>query len=110
MILDMIFLQSGNEALYSNIFLALMVIIFWFFFIRPQTKKAKEEKQFTEELEKGMEVVTKSGAIGKISKIETNVVTLQVDTKTFIKFTRGAISKELTDSYKSAVGTATEKA
>ncbi len=99
MILDFIFLQSGNEALFSNVFLILMVIIFWFFFIRPQTKKAKEEQKFTQELEKGMEVVTKSGVIGKISKIETNVVTLQVDTKTFIKFTRGAISKELTDSY-----------
>ena len=100
MILDMIFLQSGNDALFSNVFLILMVIIFWFFFIRPQTKKAKEEQKFTQELEKGMEVVTKSGVIGKISKLETNVVTLQVDTKTFIKFTRGAISKELTDSYK----------
>lgn len=100
MILDLILLQSGNEALFSNIFLVLMVIIFWFFFIRPQSKKAKEEQQFTQELDKGMEVVTKSGVIGKISKLETNVVTLQVDTKTFIRFTRGAISKELTDSYK----------
>lgn len=98
MILDIILLQADG-ALYSNIFLVLIVLIFWFFFIRPQTKKAKEEQTFNTELEKGMEVVTKSGVIGKISKIDEKVVVIQVDTKTFIPFTRGAISKELTDSH-----------
>ena len=101
MILDIILLQSGGGggAMFSNLLLIAMVLIFWFFFIRPQTKKAKEEKNFIQELEKGMEVVTKSGVIGKISKIDEKVVTIQVDQKTFIPFTRGAISKELTDAF-----------
>lgn len=100
MILNLILLQAGGgNALFGNLLLVLMVIIFWFFFIRPQTKKAKEEQKFVTELEKGMEVVSKSGVIGKISKIDEKTVTLQVDTKTFIPFTRGAISKELTDAY-----------
>jgi len=99
MILDLILLQSGMDGFISQLPLILMIIVIWFFFFRPQMKKAKEETQFTQDLEKGMEVVTKSGVIGKISKLDTNVVTLQVDTKTFIKFTKGAISKELTDTY-----------
>ncbi len=99
MILDIILLQADG-AIISNVFLVLIVIIFWFFFIRPQTKKAKEEQTFNTDLEKGMEVVTKSGVIGKISKIDDKVVVIQVDTKTFIPFTRGAISKELTDAHK----------
>lgn len=100
MILDIILLQAGgNSAIMGNVLLVLMVGIFWFFFIRPQSKKAKEEEKFVAELEKGTEVVSKSGIIGKISKIDGDVVSLQVDTKTFIKMTRGSISKELTDTY-----------
>lgn len=100
MMLDIILLQAGgNSALFSNLLLISMVLIFWFFFIRPQTKKAKEEQNFTSSLEKGMEVVTKSGLVGKITKVEEKVVTIQADQKTFLQFTRGAISKELTDAY-----------
>ena len=76
-----------------------MVVFFWLFFIRPQTKKAKEEQNFNSELEKGMEVVTKSGVIGKITKIDDKEVTLETSGKTYIRFTRGAISKELTDTF-----------
>jgi preprotein translocase subunit YajC len=76
-----------------------MILVIWFFFIRPQSKKAKEEQTFNTELEKGMGVVTKSGMIGKINKIDDKEIQLQVDTKTFIRITRGAVSKELTDAF-----------
>ena len=102
MILNMIILQASTpDSLLPNLLLITMVIIFWFFFIRPQSKKAKEEQTFITELEKGLEVVTKSGMIGKINKIDDKEIQLQVDTKTFIRITRGAVSKELTDAYHS---------
>jgi preprotein translocase subunit YajC len=102
MILNMIILQAATpDSLLPNLLLITMVIIFWFFFIRPQSKKAKEEQTFITELEKGLEVVTKSGMIGKINKIDDKEIQLQVDTKTFIRITRGAVSKELTDAYHS---------
>ncbi|MEM6965860.1 MAG: preprotein translocase subunit YajC [Bacteroidota bacterium] len=98
--LEIILLQAGgNSGLYTNLLFIAIIAITWFFFIRPQSKKAKEEQKFTSELEKGMEVVTKSGVIGRISKVEEKIVTIQVDQKTFIPFTRGAISKELTDAF-----------
>ena len=100
MILDMIFLQAaGPSSFLPNLLIILMIGIFWFFFIRPQTQKAKEEQTFIQELEKGMEVVTKSGMIGKINKLDAKEIQLQVDTKTFIRITRGAISKEVTDAF-----------
>lgn len=75
-----------------------MFVVMWFFFIRPQNKKQKEQASFlTEGIQKGQEVATTSGMIGKISKIEGNIVTLQVDTKTFIRVTKGSISKEMTE-------------
>ena len=99
MILDMILLQAAGNSFLQTLPLVVMVLVIWFFFIRPQSKKAKEEQTFTSELEKGMEVVTKSGMIGKINKIDDKEIQLQVDTKTFIRITRGAVSKELTDAF-----------
>ena len=78
-----------------------MFVVMWFFFIRPQNKKQKEQQAFiTGGIQKGDEVATSSGIIGKISKIEGNIVTLQIDTKTFMRVTKGAISKEMTESLK----------
>ena len=77
-----------------------MVAVFWLFIFRPQSQKAKKERKFLGELEKGMEVVTKGGMLGKINKIDDNIITLQVDTKTFIRMTRGAIFAEMTESLK----------
>ncbi len=88
---------GGGMAQFGNLFFILAIFgVFYFFLIRPQQKKQKEQTNFTDNLEKGMEVVTASGIIGKINKIEDPFVTLQVDTKTFIKFTKNAISKEMT--------------
>jgi len=78
--------------------LAAMFVVMWFFFIRPQNKKQKEQASFISDgIQKGDEVATTSGMIGKISKIDGNIVTLQVDTKTFIKVTKGSISKEMSE-------------
>ena len=58
----------------------------------------KEQKNFSESLDKGQEVVTASGIIGKITKMEDEIVTLEVGTKVYIRVTRNAISKEMTDA------------
>ena len=79
--------------------LLLIFVVFYFFFIRPQAKKQKEQNQFVQAISKGDEVVTSSGIIGRISKTEDQVITLQIDTKTFIRILRSSISKELTDAY-----------
>lgn len=92
-------LQAAEPSLLGMWPLFAMFAVMWFFWIRPQNKKQKEQKAFiTEGIQKGDEVVTTSGIFGKISKIEGNIITLQVDTKTFIRVTKGAISKEMTES------------
>lgn len=75
-----------------------MFAVIFFFMIRPQQKKAKAQDAFMEELKKGDRVVTSGGVIGKISKIEGSIVTLSLDGKATCKFTKGAISKEMTDA------------
>lgn len=94
-------LQSGGSAL-SFVFPALMLGFFYFFFIRPQIKKQKEQATFSDSLKKGDEVVTTSGIIGNINKLEDNIITLELDSKTHIRVVKGAISKEMTDQYNAA--------
>ncbi len=96
---SIILLQSGGGFLGVNgLFLIGMLAVVYFFMILPQQRKAKKESTFQEELKKGDEVVTSSGIIGKISKIEDNIVTLSLDGKTTCRFTKGAISLEMTEA------------
>ncbi len=98
----MLLLQAGNAGMYNLIFIGAMILIFWLFLIRPQQKRQKEQKTFMDSLQKGDEVVTASGIIGRINKIEDNIITLEVAAKTYIRVARSAISKEMTDSFLSA--------
>jgi len=54
--------KGGNSSnIMSLIFLPLMILVFWLFFIRPQSKRAKNQKKFIEEIGKGDKIVTIAG-------------------------------------------------
>jgi len=97
-----IVLQVSNSLL-NLVFPLLILAFFYFFMIRPQVKKQKDQAKFSTGLQKGDEVVTTSGIIGQISKIEDNEVTLQIDPKTFIRVVPNAISQEMTVAFKGKV-------
>jgi len=93
--------QAGGgltEILTSLMPFFLIIIVIYFFFLRPQMKKQKEQTSFVSNLQKGDEVVTTSGIVGRINRIEDQFVMLQIDQKTFIKVLQSAVSKEMTDS------------
>lgn len=58
--------------------LIIIFILFWFMLIRPQMKRAKEQKKMLGELQKGDEVVTASGQVGKIAKLGDQYVALEI--------------------------------
>jgi preprotein translocase subunit YajC len=66
---------GGFESL---ILILLMFAVLYFLMIRPQMKRAKEHKSLIEGLQKGDEVITSGGMLGRISKVSDNYVTLQV--------------------------------
>ena len=76
--------------------LILIVVVMYFFFIRPTAKKQKEQRKFITDLKKGDKVVTSSGIIGTITKIDEKVATLQVSQKGYLDVLRSSISNELT--------------
>ena len=100
MLSEVLLLQAGGDAggMLNLVFIGAMFLVFYFFLIRPQSKKQKEQRVFMEGLEKGNEVVTASGILGKITKIEEEIITLEIGNKVYIRVTRNAISKEMTNS------------
>lgn len=98
LILDSLLLQAGGFGTSTMIMWLLILVIFYFFMIRPQSKRQREQKLFMDGLGKGTEVVTASGILGKINKIDGEIVTLEIAPKMFIRVTKGSISKEMTQS------------
>ena len=75
-----------------------MLAVLIFTMILPQRRRSKQQKEFMGGLAKGQRVVTASGILGTIDKVEDNIVSLNVGNKTYLRVTKNAISKELTDA------------
>ncbi|MBR4963278.1 MAG: preprotein translocase subunit YajC [Muribaculaceae bacterium] len=60
------------------IFIVALVAIFYFFMIRPQSKRQKEIKKFRDSLKQGDKVITAGGIHGKIKNVKENTVTLEI--------------------------------
>jgi preprotein translocase subunit YajC len=87
----------------SFIFFPLIIIVFYFFMIRPQQKKTKEQKVFRESIKKGDNIVTVGGLHGKIVSLENDdTFVLEVDKGIRLKFEKSAISLEASKKYQAA--------
>lgn len=99
-----ILLQAeGGAGIMGQVFLfGSIILIMYFFMIRPQQKKQKETKNFLESIKKGDSVVTIGGIHGKIYSIEGETLTLELDKGFKIKVEKSAVSADFT---KKALGT-----
>ena len=70
-------------------------VVFYFLLIRPQQKKQKEARAMLESLEKGNEVVTAGGILGRIVKLDEQYATIEIAPNTQMVVQRGAISQLL---------------
>jgi preprotein translocase subunit YajC len=70
----------------------LIIVVFYFFMIRPQIKKQKDQKKFTEDLKKGDKVVTTSGAHGRIVEVADTTFLIEGESGHKTRYDRSAIS------------------
>ncbi|MFY9152126.1 MAG: preprotein translocase subunit YajC [Prolixibacteraceae bacterium] len=77
--------------------LVLIIVVFYFFMIRPQMKKQKEVAAFRNSLAKGDKVVTTGGIYGKIIEIKDNTVLLQVDDNVKLRVDKAALVRDMSD-------------
>lgn len=78
---------AGGE-LFQIAFLIGLFVLFYFIAIRPQRKRQKEHQEMVSKLEKGNEVVTSSGILGRIAALDENYVVITVADKVDLKFQR----------------------
>ena len=84
--------QGGASQWMGLLPLVLLFVVFYFLLIRPQQKRAKEQKAFIQNLKKGDKVVTSGGLYGTITGITDETVTLEIADKIRVKVLKGAIA------------------
>jgi preprotein translocase subunit YajC len=91
---------EGQEAnpLMSFLPLLLIIVVFYFFMIRPQVKRQKETRKFRESLSKGDKVVTTGGIYGKIVEVKETTILLEVAKDVQIKVDKNGIIKDMSDA------------
>lgn len=83
----------------SMLMILSILLVFYFFMIRPQMTKAKKERAFKESIEKGQKVVTSGGIHGKITDVAESTIDLEVAPNFRLKLEKSAISMEATQQY-----------
>jgi len=97
MILTILAQASAGGGILGQVFLfGSIILIMYFFMIRPQQKKQKDTKKFIEEIKKGDDVVTIGGLHGKVSSVEGDVVFMELDRGLKVKVEKSAISADFT--------------
>ncbi len=87
---------SGASGGYTSlIMMVLFGVVFYFLLIRPQNKRQKEHKSMLASIEKGAEVVTSGGILGKVNKISDNFIVLNVAQGVEMKFQKHAVTATL---------------
>jgi preprotein translocase subunit YajC len=99
--LQTVLLQAQPSAMPSLFIMVGMIVVMYFFMIRPQAKRAKEQKKFADTIAAGERVVTTSGIHGTISRVnEDGTLKMEIAHGTFITMDRSAVSMEMTNAFR----------
>jgi preprotein translocase subunit YajC len=86
--------QPGQNPIISFLPIILIIVVFYFFMIRPQMKKQKDQNKFRQELQKGDKIVTIAGIHGKIVEVQDTTFTMEVEGGMRMKIEKSAVSME----------------
>jgi len=86
---------SGDSGIIGFLPIVLMFVLLYFLMIRPQMKRAKETKAMVEALQKGDEVITAGGVVGRITKLGEQYLTLEIAPNTEVVVQRAAVQLPL---------------
>ncbi len=92
----MLLLQAGNAGIMNIVMLLGIMVVFYFFMIRPQQTKAKEQQAFINSLKEGDKVVSAGGVHGKIISVREKTVVVEIDSAKGVRvvFEKTSISKD----------------
>jgi preprotein translocase subunit YajC len=89
-------LQAGSAGIMNIVMLLGIMVVFYFFMIRPQQTKAKEQQAFINALKEGDKVITAGGVHGKIVSVREKTVVVEIDSAKGVRvvFEKTSISKD----------------
>ncbi len=101
--LQALFLQAapasgGSNMLTSLLPFILIIVVFYFFMIRPQMKRQKELRNYRDALKKGDKVVTTGGIYGKVSEVKDAYVNVEIANGVIVKMDKSAIIMDMSDA------------
>ncbi len=94
MITNILLQAQQGSALPQILFFAAIIGVFYFFMIRPQQKKQKEQAKFVTEIKKGDNVVTIGGIYGRIAEVEDDAFVLEIEKGGRMRITKSSVSME----------------
>ncbi len=77
--------------------LVLIIVVFYFFMIRPQMKRQKELRKFQESLSKGDKVIIAGGIYGKIAEVKEEYVVVEIDKNAKVKVIKSSVVRDSSD-------------
>lgn len=83
---------GGDGAIINLFFLGALFFVFYFFIIRPQSKRQKEIQQKISELKKGDKVVTSGGMLGIVNSIDDETILLEIDSGVKARFQKNSVT------------------
>jgi preprotein translocase subunit YajC len=86
--------QPGQNPIISFLPILLIIVVFYFFMIRPQMKKQKDQNKFRTELKKGDKIVTIAGIHGKIAEVNDTTFIMEIEGGVRMKIEKSAVSME----------------
>lgn len=89
--------QGQGNPWSSLIPLLLIMVVFYFFLIRPQMKRQKDLRNFRDSLKKGDHIITAGGIYGKINNISDNVITIDAGNNVLLKVDKSAVLRDTSD-------------
>jgi preprotein translocase subunit YajC len=93
---------QGGSPYSSLIFLGLIIVVFYFFFIRPQVKRTKDQKKYREGLTKGQKIITIGGIHGRILEVGDTTVVIEVEGQNRLKIEKSAVASDSQDQISEA--------
>jgi preprotein translocase subunit YajC len=88
---------AQQNPLMTLIPFVLIAVVFYLLFFRPQQKQMKKHQEFVSQLQKGQDVVTNGGIVGKIFQVEDKTVTLDIGGGTKLRLVKGQIASAWSD-------------
>ncbi|MGQ1948122.1 preprotein translocase subunit YajC [Geofilum sp. OHC36d9] len=89
---------EGGNPLMSLLPFLLIIVVFYFFMIRPQMKRQKELRKYREALKKGDKIITTGGIYGKVAEVKDDHVVMEIADNVKIKIDKTAVIMDMSDA------------